>query len=261
VTRGTGTHLPTSCRRCGCDFLTPPVNDQTGLSLQRAGVVIDATGREASFERVEDHLRQRLGGNGKVLDLGSGAGAFMVYLNAHGWDVAGVDVNARAVEVARSRGLDVQLGTVDDLEGGNHFDAIVALNALEYFARPFDALASMAVLLRPKGVLVLETPNTVYHRRQAAIGRILSIDPTRLMMVASEGHRRLFAFAPASIRLALTNAGFAAIHIEPAPPRVEGNRTVRLLRRTIFASTAALYRVSRRRIIAAPSMIVVASRP
>lgn len=58
---------------------------------------------------------------GKALDLGCGAGAQSVYLAAHGWDVTGVDLVARAIRRARKRArmarVDVRFveGDVTDL--------------------------------------------------------------------------------------------------------------------------------------------------
>ena len=42
---------------------------------------------------------------GRVLDVGCGAGRHSVYLQAQGFDVLGVDVSPRAIEVCKARGL------------------------------------------------------------------------------------------------------------------------------------------------------------
>ena len=69
---------------------------------------------------------------GRVLDIGCGAGRFMLWLKERGHDVVGIDISAGAVEVCRRRGLEStyplsigqvsrRLGTFDTvlLLGGN----------------------------------------------------------------------------------------------------------------------------------------------
>ena len=46
---------------------------------------------------------------GRALDLGCGGGRKSIYLGRHGWDVIGIDMIARAVEVARSKAADAGL--------------------------------------------------------------------------------------------------------------------------------------------------------
>ena len=45
----------------------------------------------------------------KILDLGCATGNYSLRLSSLGYDVAGVDVNPRYVEIARARGVDAHL--------------------------------------------------------------------------------------------------------------------------------------------------------
>jgi SAM-dependent methyltransferase len=53
---------------------------------------------------------------GRVLDIGCGAGRFMLHLKAHGHEVTGIDISPGAIEVCRLRGLgDVHVMSVSQV--------------------------------------------------------------------------------------------------------------------------------------------------
>jgi SAM-dependent methyltransferase len=219
---------------------------------------MDQTGRRGSFELIEQKLRGRLGSPGKVLDVGCGAGPFMLMLREYGWKPSGIDINPDAVEIARRRALDAQVATLADVVSPDgRFDAVVLLNSLEYFARPIEAIEQVAALLRPRGAVVIETPNALYHRKQAALGRLLKVKATSLMTVEPVQGRRLVAFGPLALRLALGRAGFEDVVLMPAVPRAAGGTAPRALRRSIFLGAGALHRLSGRRLELWPSLIAI----
>lgn len=63
---------------------------------------------------------------GRVLDVGCGAGRVGLYLQARGHDVVGIDVSPGAVEVSRDRGLDTRgMDVADARELDGEFDTVV----------------------------------------------------------------------------------------------------------------------------------------
>src|SRR5438128_2633116 len=59
-------------------------------------------------------LRRRAGG--RLLDVGAGAGTFLLRMRTAGWEVVGVEPDPVAASVARERfGLPVTIGTLDDV--------------------------------------------------------------------------------------------------------------------------------------------------
>ena len=99
-----------------------------------------------------------------ILDVGCGDGFHLNLLRdygAPGWSVSGIDIDRRAVEVARRRGLKVSLGTVEDLvEEEARYDVIYSLQTIEHVAAPDEMLAAIAAILRPGGRAVIVTDNT-----------------------------------------------------------------------------------------------------
>jgi SAM-dependent methyltransferase len=99
-----------------------------------------------------------------VLDAGCGRGEFLAACREAGVGARGVDTNERSVADLRERGFDVALsgipecfGTVGDASLGS----IVAMHVVEHL--PVEALFALfresARVLRPGGLLMIETPN------------------------------------------------------------------------------------------------------
>jgi len=101
--------------------------------------------------------------NTPILDVGCAAGDLLVELKMLGYkSLKGLDFNKEAVKKARSRGLDVEFGTIEDSESSNrrqHFQMIVMDNFIEHVYHPLNTLKISHSLLASGGVVVGETPN------------------------------------------------------------------------------------------------------
>lgn len=123
-----------------------------------------------------------------LLDVGCNEGALLDVLRDHRPDIqsAGVDLDARAVRVARERRHDARQGAADALPyGSDVFDVVTMLDVLEHLppgTRP-AALREARRVLKPSGILVLQTPYTgtfaaldpqnLRHRFPALYGRLV----------------------------------------------------------------------------------------
>lgn len=100
----------------------------------------------------------------KVLEVGGGPGELAERMqNELGAVVSFVDQSERMVELARARGIDAQVGDVQDLAfDDSSFDTVVAAWML-YHVQDIDrALSEIARVLEPGGALVAVT-NSVDH--------------------------------------------------------------------------------------------------
>jgi SAM-dependent methyltransferase len=96
----------------------------------------------------------------RVLDVGAGSGTFTNILSDRGFEVTSTDVTEDALEVLRARAS----GTVERADAtslpfaASSFDAVILGEVLEHVENEEAALAEMARVLRPDGVLALTVP-------------------------------------------------------------------------------------------------------
>jgi SAM-dependent methyltransferase len=149
---------------------------------------------EDRFRGTEAEVRERLSvylaevrgcvgtgaGEPRVLDLGPGRGEWLALLAEEGLPARGVDDNGAMVEHLRGRGLDVVAGdAAEHLTGlpDGELDAVTAFHVVEHLdlEATLALLAQAARVLRPGGLLVLETP----HPANLVMGACnFHLDPT-----------------------------------------------------------------------------------
>lgn len=99
-------------------------------------------------------------GGQRLLDIGCGNGDFLANARDAGWDAIGIDADPEAVVIARQRGLDVSTGSIELFAGQTDcFDAITLSHVLEHLHDPGQMMRAVHRLLKPGGVLFVDTPN------------------------------------------------------------------------------------------------------
>lgn len=99
--------------------------------------------------------------NGKVLDVGTGAGGWLLVLKGLGMEGYGLDPSKEAVKVAKKAGLKVKEGTLGSVRyPNNFFDVITLHNVIEHVHDPVKDLIELRRILKPGGILIMYTPNT-----------------------------------------------------------------------------------------------------
>ncbi len=124
--------------------------------------------------------------NGRVLDIGCGAGRVAVHLQKQGYEVTGVDISPGAVEASRINGLkDARIMSADNLEfGDERFDTVLLFGnnfgVLGFEDKTVDMLTRLHqyttedALILAQSVDAERSENPVhlaYHRRNKEHGR------------------------------------------------------------------------------------------
>ena len=153
------------CAACGYSFVDPPVPEERLLDCYRraAGGHWD-TSADVAGARNYGHKRDLLVRHApgrRVLDFGCYDGGFLAFLGET-WDRAGIEPATEAAAVAASRGVRVLGPTVESVDAAatEPFDAVVVFDVMEHLTRPVETLAALARLLRPGGVMLVETGNS-----------------------------------------------------------------------------------------------------
>lgn len=142
-------------------------------------------------------------GEGKLLDFGCGAGAFLQRMREAGWRVEGLDMSAVAAHtVMRGRDIKVHVGTLPHRDlTAESFDCITMWQALEHVHEPRLTVREAGRLLRPRGLLLIAVPNlaswSFEHFGRSWFGldvprHLTHFTPTTLnALLAAEGFRVL----------------------------------------------------------------------
>ena len=177
----------------------------------------------ATWRRQEKYWRAKgdsmflgsgVSGLNHLLDVGCGKGDFMNRMRRQGWKVEGLEVDADAVEYARSTSdLSVHLGSLEDIRfPDNTFDVITSNHVIEHVHDPISLIRECLRILKPGGRLVLATPNMESFGHQIFEKDWSHLDPPR--------HLRLFT--KKTLRECAARAGFQSIDVWCPPGYAEG---------------------------------------
>ncbi len=118
--------------------------------------------RLESCRAVVDLIMRHQPDPGRWLDIGCGPGFLLSQAKERGWRCTGLDSSPFAPKFARERfGLeDVHSGLIEDasFEKGS-FDVISMQHVIEHLYEPVSTMREVADLLKPGGLLYLETPD------------------------------------------------------------------------------------------------------
>lgn len=142
-----------------------------------------------------------------VLDVGCGTGIAARQFQAAGCTVLGVDVDARMAELARQRGLDVEVAAFEAWDpGGREFDAVVS-GQTWHWVDPAAGAAKAAQALRPGGRLAVfwnaaQPPAGLAESFVEVYRRVLPDSPAarRSTMSAADGYSAMGATAADGMR-------------------------------------------------------------
>jgi SAM-dependent methyltransferase len=142
-----------------------------------------------------------------VLDIGCGNGAWLDVLRAAGCEVAGVEPDPKAAEIARSHGIEVRARISDWIADARSFDHLTLHHVIEHVHEPMELLRCCRLLLRPGGSLFIDTPNidSEGHHLYGCDWRGL------------EPPRHLILFTRDALARAVSDAGFEHVRFHPNP--------------------------------------------
>ncbi len=105
-------------------------------------------------------LLKRFSSPGRLLDVGAAAGFILKGLRAEGWDGVGVEPNAAMARHAREQlGIKVTAAPFEQFESAEPFDVISVIQVMAHFIEPRVAVEHLFDLLKPGGIVVVETWN------------------------------------------------------------------------------------------------------
>jgi len=166
-------------------------------SLYRLWLALDGDG---SF-----HGRK---GSGRLLDIGCNEGRGLKIYRQNGFIPEGLELNAKAADVARSAGFKVYEQLLHDFQPRTFYDVVVLSNVLEHSLDPKRMLLDISRILRPGGQVWISCPNSGSWIRKIC------------------GHAwinwhvpfHISHFSEPTLRMVLTESGFVDVKISQVTP-------------------------------------------
>jgi SAM-dependent methyltransferase len=148
------------CSACALAFRHPMPTSERIASLYRTS---DLAHWQYKPDRRKDWATTRVWldkqSGRTVLDIGCFDGAFLQSLD-ESWTCAGIEINEKACERARSRGIEIIGQDLHELERiDRSFDAVVAFDVIEHVPDPAGLLESMSAVTRSGGSVILASGN------------------------------------------------------------------------------------------------------
>jgi SAM-dependent methyltransferase len=218
------------CRACHALFLTHPrVTQEALLSSDEVsaedyeawvGIKREGVGEDA-WREATGWIQEMIGDTGteppRLYDVGAGDGGYLrLARDEFGFDVTGNEIIEGAVALARKQhDIDLELGELGDLGHRDDVDAVTLWCVLAHVPQGDDLLRDVHTMLRPGGVVFLQTPHrtavdAVGNRlKNASRGRWSTIPDRRLA-----GHHQVL-HTSASITAQLERLGFVDVEVQP----------------------------------------------
>ena len=97
--------------------------------------------------------------NGKILDIGCGAGDFLQYMKENQWNINGVDTSIKATKIAKKK-LNIKVMDPKDwINNKEKYDVITCWHSLEHVHEPWVYLDKIKKSLTLDGFLIVALPN------------------------------------------------------------------------------------------------------
>jgi 2-polyprenyl-3-methyl-5-hydroxy-6-metoxy-1,4-benzoquinol methylase len=153
----------------------------------------------------------------RVLELGSAHGGFVALLRWTGFDALGLEISSWVVDFARSTfDIPMLLGPVEEQQHlqPQSLDAIVLNDVLEHLPDPAGTIRRCVELLKPDGVLLVQTPCFVETQTHAEL--VAQQSPFLQMIGDKVAREHIYVFSERSVRRLFEQAGCLTLVFEPA---------------------------------------------
>ncbi|HSL30177.1 MAG TPA: class I SAM-dependent methyltransferase [Anaerolineales bacterium] len=187
------------------ESISPEIDSSQLTETEAAYVETHLHANVGKFKHQVDVLKKHLRvENANVLDIGCGGGLFLSLLRQEGANVTGIELSDSRAHYAASRyNLEIHKRPIesDFWQKGYvaYFDAVTLWDVIEHVNYPFETLQCAVNLLKPGGLLLIDTPSrdSFYHQVGELTYRISGGSfPTFLNAMYSAhlfGHKQIFS--------------------------------------------------------------------
>jgi len=260
-----------NCEFCGFLFTPERAENNSRSILKRHYRDIDphervAASKQSFFNLTIDYLSSEVKSNNRsILDVGCGFGYFLKSASGDGWKTYGVEISDAAVRGARKRVKEANIfhGSLKDAHySDEYFDAITLWDVLVMVDNPFDELKECHRVLKQRGKIGIRVRNVLFQKMAYKIYFPFR-DVASWLKIKQPYVFHQYNFGAKSLQLMLNRAGFGRIQVTNSP-LTEGDpyshtridKITSIQKFLIDIVAGFLFRISRGRLIAGPSLLV-----
>jgi 2-polyprenyl-3-methyl-5-hydroxy-6-metoxy-1,4-benzoquinol methylase len=149
----------------------------------------------------------------KTIEVGCAPGVLVALMKQAGFIASGTEMSPWAVaEVNEMFGVPVVCSRMEELPGAaGQFDAVLSFDVIEHLLEPRKALQRCAEVLKPEGILVIQTP--LFRRLDIPHSQLVAEDD---IFVKAFLKQHLILYSDSGLRKLLAEFGFRHVVEEPA---------------------------------------------
>jgi SAM-dependent methyltransferase len=174
-----------------------------------------------------------------VLDVGCAQGTLALLLAERGHRVCAMDIRQQFLDYAASRyekgDIRFICGNALDVTPDKQFDLVFANQIIEHLVYPAQLVGMLASRLKPRGRLVVTTPNWAYVK--SGLPSFSEIgDPAQLehLQFSADGEGHFFAYRASELVEIFQSVGFLQVHLRCfETPWISGHIKFRYLHRWV----------------------------
>jgi SAM-dependent methyltransferase len=231
------------CRTCGHQWLAPIPDEQelaehynTAYSVPRDNYIAE---QGIKARQIKPIIAAVTRGTGRMLEIGCSYGALLKAFRDDGWDVDGVEIDARASQYAHDTyGLNVIAGTLEQAAPALRapYDLVMMHHVLEHITDPIGLCRLVRSLMSDDGAFVIRTPNASSTVCRWSDGWWeWALAPEHVHLFSQASLERLLRQSGFTVRVAVTRRGDA----HPTPYELIRANVKRLIRAGRRGPTAA----------------------
>jgi 2-polyprenyl-3-methyl-5-hydroxy-6-metoxy-1,4-benzoquinol methylase len=155
------------CSQCGFIYTNPRSADFTSDNTDAFEGHLDKYIARSYTPKIQKLYRRTLQrfasyrSTNRILEIGSNIGGFLFQARQQGWDPIGIEPVAQCAEYGRRHhGLNIISTTLERADlPSNAFDVVYSISVFEHIASPSRILQEVCRILRPGGVIYIDTVN------------------------------------------------------------------------------------------------------
>ena len=121
----------------------------------------------------------------RTLDVGCAYGKMVYWMHRAGARATGIDLLPDGVRWGQRHGLDLRVGTLDQLAGDEQFDVVTLMDVIEHIPDLSGFMAKLRKIMKPGGLVMVQTPNFGAYRGPRSIHLHVALEHLLYFEVAS----------------------------------------------------------------------------